>query len=139
MIDLTPTLNERRLIARCLLESGLLIGNEQEIWANPRAYRALATWRMCIDAITELIGNKHGVNASFIKSCVMQTDGLDSVPYALEEIAEFLANDQLARIYWDSQMRDSRYPHRCPHCHAAAFIGFLQVDCKARCSASAPR
>ena len=94
---------------------------------------------MCVEALTELIGGGHAVQSSFIKACVMQTDGLGSAPYALEEVAEFLVEDPIARIYWDGRVRDGHYPHQCPHCHAAAFVGFLQVDCKARCRASTPR
>jgi hypothetical protein len=132
--DQTPTEVERRLIARALLESGLLIGNVVEIWTHPRAYRALTTWRMCMEAITDLIGGGHGIQASFVKACVMQFDGLEGVPWGLEEIAEFLVDDPLARMYWDAMIPDKHYPHRCPRCESAAFVGFLQVDCKARCS-----
>lgn len=127
------------LIYRCLMESGLSIGSVDDVWSDSRAWRSLGTWRMCIDAITELIGGNHGVKASFIKACVMQTDGLGSVPYALEEVADFLVTDTLARLYWQSMVPDGDYPHKCPHCNSAAFIGFLQVDCKARCAASQPR
>jgi hypothetical protein len=140
VIDLVPTKAEKLLIARCLMESGLLIGdNADQIWTHPRAYRALATWRLCIDAIVELIGGRHGVQASFVKACVLQADGLDGVPFALEEVADFLVTDDLARLYWDALIGDTHYPHRCPHCQSAAFVGFLQVDCKARCPASVPR
>lgn len=139
MIDLTPTKAEKMLIARCLLECGELIGSVDDIWTSPRAYRALTTWRMCIDAIVDLIGGSHAVQASFIKACVMQTDGISATPAFLEEIAEFLVSDTLARLYWQSLVSDKHFPHRCPHCNAAAFIGFLQVDCKARCPASVPR
>lgn len=130
---------ERALVARALLESGILIGSVDEIWSHPSAYRALGTWRMCVEAITDLIGGGHGVQASFVKACVMQIDGLDSAPYALEEVAEFIVSDPIARMYWQSMVTDRDYPHRCPHCSAAAFVGFLQVDCKARCPASKPR
>jgi hypothetical protein len=134
-----PTKIERALVARCLLESGVLIGTVDEIWTHPNAYRAFETWRMCVDAIVELIGGGHGVQSSFVKACVMQFDGLSGVPYALEEVAEFLVTDPVARMYWDGLTLDSHYPHRCPHCRAAAFVGFNQVDCKARCVASMPR
>lgn len=137
---MTPTRVEKTLIARCLMESGLLIGDDAEqIWTHPWAARTLVTWRLCIDAIVELIGGRHGVQASFIKACVMQTDGLEGVPFALDDVAEFLVTDELARLYWDTLVEDARYPHRCPHCRSAAFVGFLQVDCKARCPASVPR
>lgn len=134
-----PTRIERALVGRCLLESGHLIGSIDEIWSVQKAYRALTTWRMCIDAIVELIGGNHGVQASFVKACVMQVDGLGEAPYALDDIAEFLIDDPVARMYWDGLTSDSHYPHRCPHCDAAAFVGFLQVECKARCEASVPR
>jgi hypothetical protein len=64
---------------------------------------------------------------------------LQGVPYGLEDIAEFMVADTMARLYWTALVSDDRYPHRCPHCNAAAFVGFLQVDCKARCLASVPR
>ena len=134
-----PTRLERSLIARALMEGGLLIGSVDEIWTHPDAYKALETWRMCIEAITELIGGGHGVQASFVKACVLQFDDLPRTPYGLSEIADFLVTDQVARMYWSALITDKDYPHRCPHCKAAAFIGFLQVDCKARCPASKPR
>ncbi len=127
------------LVARCLMESGLLIGSTDEIWSHPRAYRTLGTWRMCVDAITELIGGGHGIQASFVKACVLQTEGLGEVPFALEEVADFLVTDTMARLYWDSLVADRHYPHRCPHCGAAAFVGFNLVDCKAACPMSVPR
>lgn len=140
MNDLLPSRAERLLVGRAVMESGLLIAdNIEQVWTHPSAFRALATWRMCIEAIVEIIGEKHSVQASFIKAVVMQTDGLKGYPYALEELADFLVSDTLARLYWDALVGDRHYPHRCPHCSAAAFVGFLQVDCKARCPASVPR
>jgi hypothetical protein len=122
------------------MESGLLIADDvDQVWTNPTAFRALVTWRMCVDAIVELIGGRHGVQSSFVKACVLQTEGLKSMPFGLEEIADFLVTDTMARLYWDAMLADMRYPHRCPHCSSAAYVGFLQVDCKARCPASAPR
>lgn len=127
------------LVARALMESGELIGSEDEIWSSPYAYRALVTWRLCIEAITELIGGGHGVQASFVKACVMHMDDMSTnAPYALDAIAEFMVGDTLCRLYWSALVSDQDYPHRCPHCNAAAFIGFLQVDCKACCPASRP-
>lgn len=128
------------LLGRCILESGLMIADDvDQLWTSPAMYRGLVTWRMCIDAIVELIGGRHGVQASFVKACVLQTDGLQAMPWGLEEIADFLVTDTMARLYWDALLGDTRYPHKCPHCNAAAFVGFLQVDCKARCPASVPR
>lgn len=121
------------------MESGELIGSIDEIWSHPSAFRALVTWRLCIDAITELIGARYGIQASFIKACVMQTPDLVATPFCLDSIAEFLVSDTVARLYWDGLATDDHYPHRCPHCRAAAFVGYLQVDCKARCASSHPR
>jgi hypothetical protein len=135
-----PSKAERSLIARCMMECGELIADDEEqVWTHHLPYKALVTWRMCIDAITELIGGGHGVQASFVKACVMQTEGLRDAPYLLDELAEFMIVDGRARKYWDSLTTDKWYPHRCPHCGAAAFVGFLQVDCKGRCTASCPR
>lgn len=135
----TPSKIERALVARALLEGGVLIGSVDEIWTHPSAYRALGTWRMCIEAITDLIGGGHGVQPSFVKACVLQFDGISETPFALEEVADFIVSDPVARMYWQTLIPDVDYPHRCPHCSAAAFVGFLQVDCKARCVASKPR
>lgn len=129
-----PTDKEYRLVARCFLESGTLIGSYEDIWSVPAAWRALGTFRMCMDAITLLIGGGHAVKASFVKACVMQTDGISEAPYLLDEMAEFLVDDDEARTHWQTFITEDRFPHRCPRCSAAAFIGFLQVECKARCS-----
>lgn len=123
------------------MEAGELIGSQDEIWSHPSAFRALATWRLCIRAIDALIAGKHGVQASFIKTHVMQSVSSlgNMVPFCLDSIAEFMVTDTMARLYWDSLTNDKHYPHRCPHCGAASFVGYLQVDCKARCPASHPR
>ena len=138
MINLVPTKIERMLVARALCEAGELIGSTDEIWSHPSAFRALATWRLCINAITALIAGKHGVQASFIKSHVMKhTAGMSNLgsitPFCLDSIAEFMVTDTMARLYWDSITNDPHYPQRCPRCGAAAFIGYTQIDCKARC------
>lgn len=129
-----PTQKEYRLVARCLLESGLQIGSYEEIWTSTQAWRALGTLRECMDAITLLIGGNHAVKASFVKACVMQADGISETPYVLDEMAEFLVSDDEARQYWQTMTGDDMFPHRCPHCKAAAYVGFLQVECKARCT-----
>lgn len=135
MINLVPTKTERMLVARALCEAGELIGSPDEIWSHPSAFRALATWRLCINAITALIAGKHGVQASFIKAHAMKSlSGLGDITlFCLDSIAEFLVTDTMARLYWDSLTSDPHYPQRCPHCGAAAFIGYTQIDCKARC------
>lgn len=140
MTDLLPTGSERFLLGRCILDANLLFADDvEQVWSQPTAFKALVTWRLCIDAIVELIGGRHGIQASFIQACVMQTDGLKSAPIWLEEISEYLVSNTLARLYWTALISDAHYPHRCPHCSAAAYVGFLQVECKARCSASTPR
>lgn len=135
-----PNASERRLIARCLFEGGVLIGSPDEIWSHSDAYRALGTWRECIDAITQLTDGKHMVRASFVKACVMQSEDLNGqVPFELETIADFVTSDSEARHYWDQLMADDRFPGRCPFCGAAAYIGFFQIECKSRCAKSIPR
>lgn len=125
---------EYRLVARCILESGILIGSYSDIWTHHYATEVLGTLRECIDAISLLIGGSHSVKASFVKACVMQADGLSKAPLFLDEVAEFLVEDDECRVYWQGMCLDDRFPHRCPHCNAAAFIGFLQVECKAKCA-----
>ncbi len=131
-----PTSAEHALVGRCLLECGILIGSIQEIWTHPHALKALGTWRECVDAVTLLIGGGHGVVPSFIKSCVMQltqSGGQGITPPFLDDIAEWMTEDPRARAYWQNLVPDDLFPHRCPHCGNAAFVGFIQVDCKAKC------
>ncbi|MBV9125672.1 MAG: hypothetical protein JO112_20170 [Planctomycetes bacterium] len=135
----TPSAAERAMVARCLLLSGLRIGSVDEIWTHNDAWRALVTLRMCMDAIRMLVRGQHSVQASYVKAIVMQDDDLTDTPFALDEVAEFLLNDPQGRHYWDSRVEDKHFPHRCPHCDAAAFVGFLQVWCKARCAPSKTR
>lgn len=129
-----PTRDERRIVARCLLESGILIGSQDEIWTHPKALMALGTLRMCVDAIVLLIGGGHGVRASFVKTCVMQTDGLSAPPFALDEMAEFLLDDSDARSYWEGRVPDDRFPKTCDRCGSAAYWGLNFIECKVRCS-----
>jgi hypothetical protein len=128
-----PSEKEMKLVARCMLESSILIGSQKDIWTHPSAWRMLTTFRECINAITTLIGGNHGVKASFIKACVMQSDGMSEVPFALDEVAEFLVDDNEARVYWQTMCIDDMFPHTCPHCGAAAYIGYLLVECKGKC------
>ena len=133
MTGTSPSHKERRLLARCLLESGVLIGSVDEIWTHGIPWKALPTFRECVESITLLVGGGHAVRAPFVKSCVLQSTRVGFAPFCLDEIAEFLVADGEARDYWDGQVSDDMYPHRCPFCGAAAFIGFNQVECKASC------
>lgn len=133
-----PTPSERNLIAKSLILCGELIGSVDDIWTHPNAFKALGTWRFCMEAIAELVSNRYTVMPSFIKSIVLKKCIATGWPYLLDEIAEFLVNDNAARRYWDGVISDPHYPHRCPHCNSAAFVGFLQIDCKVRCDASKP-
>lgn len=134
-----PSEQERQVVARCLLVQGVLIGSVDDIWTHQSAWRALVTLRLCIKAIGMLYRGGHGVQASYIKAIVMQEDDLVGAPFCLDEMAEFLCDDAVARVYWDTRVLDRDFPHRCPHCGAAAYVGFLQVWCKARCAASKTR
>ncbi len=136
MRDLTaagPNEHERTLVWRCILESETLIGDIDDIWSHISSHRALVTMRLCVEAIGMLVRGKYSVQPSFVKSIVMQTDDIDRVPFLLEEMSEFLVADDEARAYWHTLMPDDRYPHECPFCGAAAFIGCISIDCKAKC------
>lgn len=129
-----PTKTERTLVARCLMSAGILIGSEDEIWTHMSAARALQTMRLCVAAIQKLVSSKHGVQAAWIKAVVIQDIGKDPIPFALDEVAEFMVEDRMAREHWNTTVRDDHYPHTCPRCRiSAAFIGFNLIDCKARC------
>jgi hypothetical protein len=133
LLDLEPTKQERRHIWRCFLIKEILIGSEDDVWTAPSAYRALATLRHCMSAIKQLVDGQHGIEASFIKAIVMQTDGMGQMPFALDEVAEYLCEEHEARRWWQSQVSDSRFPHRCPECGSAAYIGLRLIECRANC------
>lgn len=128
-----PTAKEKYLIARFMTVYRHMSCSVDEVWTSQDAYVALTTWRYCVDAIDELVKGNHGVQPSFIKAYVMQLTTIPSTPRFLDDMAEFITDDQVARAYWDSILKDSHYPHSCPNCGSAAFIGFLQIDCKASC------
>lgn len=132
---LDPSKIEKRHVWRAILIQDVMIISEEDLWANhPIAFRALVTMRLCMDAIQRLIDGQHEVNAGFVKAVVMQGDDMDGeVPFMLDEMAEYLMTDEEARRWWQSQIADSRYPHRCPFCSAAAYIGFNQIECRALC------
>lgn len=44
--------------------------------------------------------------------------------------------DSIKRVQADVKECDEDFPHRCPHCEAAAFVGLTKVDCKAQCRRS---
>lgn len=134
MSEVLPSLKEQHLLSRCLIEAGVFPETStRQLWGSPLAWVAYSTWRECLDALTILIGGGHGVEASFVKACVMQADGISEVPYCLDEIAEFMVDDAEARAYWQQLCQDDMFPHVCPRCGAAAFVGFLIVECKAQC------
>ncbi len=121
-------------MARCLADQGvILVESLEEVWYTGLGPRALGTWRECVDAITLLIGGGHAVQASFIKACVMQADGISEIPFCLDEVAEFLVDDHEARAYWQDMLPDERFPHLCPACGAAAYWGYNVIECKAGC------
>lgn len=133
MLDLKPTTSERWHVYRCLLTEGVLIGNEEEIWSSQSAYRTLVTMRLCIDAIERLDTIGFQVSEESVKSIVMQTDDLDGIPFALDEMAHYLVMNDEARFYWQMRLRDDRFPHVCDRCGSAAFIGLNIIECKAGC------
>lgn len=136
----SPNAVERTLIARCLLNEGILIGSPSEIWSHPYSTRTLITWRECMEAIGVLTATKHAVHPSHIKSIVMRQRSADDIPLHLDEVADFLVKDNEARRYWDTAVTDERFPHRCPLCKTgAAFVGLNLVECKAKCSPSSSR
>jgi hypothetical protein len=133
MIDLEPSPKEKRIITRCMNEQDVVYGDTEYIWSQPSAYRMLATMRLCLDAIVNLANMHHEVNPSFIVAVVMQTNDMGEPPFGLTEMAEHLCTNTDARAYWVSMMTDGQYPHRCPFCGAAAYIGLRMIECKSEC------
>lgn len=128
-----PSSEERWIVWKCLMDNGLLIGSLDEVWTHRNAWLLLTTLRECMDAISLIVGAGIAVHSETIKSCVMQSDGMDTAPFGLSYMAEFLYEDNRARTYWQSMTPDDKFPHKCPYCKSAAFIGFNMVDCKAKC------
>lgn len=138
-----PSAIERRLVYRCLLESGILIGSEADIWTSVRAHQALETMRICIAEIHDLVLKGQAVLPAAIKlgaKDLWQRTGWPSHRFALDEVADFLVNDSEARRHWENSVPDDRFPHTCPLCkRSAAFVGFNSVECKAKCTTSSSR
>lgn len=130
-----PNVLERDHVARFLLTDMILIGSVDEIWTHQTAFRALATWRLCIQAIQRLVAARQSVLPSYVKAVVMQLPDVVDSPFALDEIAEFMVTDERVRRYWDGLVLDRNYPLRCPLCKVgAAYVGMNEVDCKSRCA-----
>jgi len=46
------------------------------------------------------------------------------------------AAEALRRLKTNAATCDDEYPHKCPYCGNAAFVGLNKVDCKANCKDS---
>ena len=132
-MTIPPTQEERWIVWRCLLEGGLLIGSIDEVWTHQHAWNTFKTLHECMDALELIINANLSVNAITIRACVLQSDNVSSMPFAMREMSEFLVENDRARNYWQTHIATNMHPHRCPHCGAAAFIGFNLIDCLARC------
>ncbi len=133
MTNDSPSYGERLIVAGAMLESGELIGSLEEIWTHPLAYKCLDSLRLCVVGIQRLVASKQAVDANNIRAVVMYHNGFNVPPYMLDDLAEYLVTNPYGKLHWQQSVPDSMFPHKCPFCQAAAFIGFLQVECKANC------
>lgn len=133
MTEMDPTPAERRLVYRCFLHQMILLGNEEEIWSVPDAWRMLNTLRSCVSGIEALTKVGFPVTPDGVMSATLLQVGVGPEPFHLADMAVHLCEDDEARLYWQTQLNDEKFPHRCPNCGAAAYVGFNQVDCRARC------
>jgi hypothetical protein len=136
--EVSPSYGEKLIVAGAMMECGELIGSLEEIWTHPLAYKCLGTLRLCVEGIQRLVASKQAVDADSIKAVVMYHNGFQPAPYMLSDLAEYLTVNSYARLHWSTQVPDSMFPHRCPFCSAAAFIGFLQIECKNDCRRPPP-
>lgn len=125
---------ERAITADCLLQNGILVGSLEEIMGHEIGIRSHETLRLCLDAVRHLAERRLSVTSTFVKTVVRSM--VEFEPLCLDEVASFIVGDRRSRRYWDGLVSDADHPHRCPHCHGAAFIGFTNVDCKSGCGGS---
>ena len=127
-----PDPEEREIIAELMMSTGALIGTVDQIWTHPSSGRALVTMRRAIRAIDHLVRLGRALGATRVKMAItaLAEEGDEEYPFMLDETVKHLLEDGHARTYWDMLMPTKDYPHVCPRCGHACFIGFLQIDCK---------
>lgn len=122
----------RRLVASCLLEEGILIGSLDDIMGHHLFPMALFTFRECNSAIEYILENRMSLTKQNIR-LIANSHTQSRLEY-LDEIVDLCLNNTLARMFWRSRVPDPElYPHRCPDCLGAAFIGIVSIDCRSRC------
>lgn len=116
----------------CLIDAGALVGSVDEIMSTKMGREAHVTLRMCVDAVRYLIERKMALSRQNLKLIVCSE--CTSPPPNIDEMAAFFVDNKLARKFWRGRIQDpDLFPHVCPLCGGAAFIGFAQVDCRSRC------
>lgn len=133
MLDIEPTQKEKRLVWRCMNDQDIHYGDQDYIWSQGSAYQLLVTLRLCVESIVHLTNMHNEVTPDFVKTVVIQTNDLEGLPFCLDEMSMFLCIDAEAKSYWSTFCFDGAFPHKCPFCGAAAYIGLRMVDCRAMC------
>ena len=124
----------RSLTARCLLESGILMGSTEEILGHDIGKASLRTFDLCVEAAVHLMTRKLTVSPSFVVMAAQSmTDPGEEFMVCIDEVSVFVVKDRYARKFWEAFVRDERFPHRCHVCGSAGFVGFNQVECKGSC------
>lgn len=125
---------ERRLVSRCLLESSVLICSEDDMLHHPLGFSGLVAFRFCVSSIGVLLSKKVAVSQPNVKlTAIIEYGGeLANIPL-INELSTFCVDDNAARAFWRGRIPMGSYPHMCPQCDSACFIGFNQIDCRLRC------
>ena len=131
-----PTNQERLVLWEMMLRSQALSGGLDEVWRHPATWRALGTMRRAVRSLDGLARLGRAVAASRVKRGMEGLpflEGEEDPPFMLDEVVEHLLCDGRAKDYWMRLMPDERFPHQCPLCGLAAFVGFTQVECRHGC------
>ena len=121
---------EREIVADIMASAENLIGSVDDLWTHPSARRIHTTLGLVVLGLFELVAAGRAIGMSRLRTAVYGIAPRGSELYALDEVMQHLMTDPKARCFWDDLMPDKSYPHRCPRCSLAAFVGFNRVSCK---------
>lgn len=137
MIYTPPNTEESWIVWNCFLQFGILLGSEEEVWSHQFAFAGLKTMRLLVETIKFFAKENQEISVYNLETYLLKNNvefNNDQYSYS-SEMSDFLIYNPRARVYWQSLLKDDKFPHLCPFCGRAAYIGFMQIECKAKCDA----